>query len=163
MGGQDCKAIKVDEKGVVTKFVMNDKCAGGTGRFLEIIATVLGVPLEEIGPTAMKAQQKIPFSTVCAIFAKSEAMAMLKRGASKADILAGLHDAIALRCHNLLKRVNRQESFTISGGIAKNCGMVAKITEKLGMEPLLAPDPQIIGALGAAVFARERYQTKKRD
>jgi len=161
MGGQDCKAINVNEKGVVTKFIMNDKCAGGTGRFLEIIGTVLGIALEEIGPTSLTAQQNLPFSTVCAIFAKSEAMAMLKQGVPKADILAGLHDAIATRCHNLLKRVNIEREFTITGGIAKNVGMVAKITHKMGMEPILAPDPQIIGALGAAAFARDRYLAKQ--
>jgi predicted CoA-substrate-specific enzyme activase len=161
MGGQDCKAINVSDKGVVTKFIMNDKCAGGTGRFLEIIGNVLGVALEEIGPTALSSAQNVPFSTVCAIFAKSEAMAMLKKGVPKPDIIAGLHDAIATRCHNLLKRVNIEEQFTITGGIAKNVGMVAKITQKMGMQPVLAPDPQIIGALGAAVFARERYLAKQ--
>ena len=161
MGGQDCKAINVNEKGVVTKFIMNDKCAGGTGRFLEIIGNVLGIALEELGPTALTSQHNLPFSTVCAIFAKSEAMAMMKQGVPKADILAGLHDAIATRCHNLLKRVNIERDFTITGGIAKNVGMVAKITQKMGIEPVLAPDPQIAGALGAAVFARERYLAKQ--
>ena len=86
---------------------------------------------------------------------------MMKQGVPKADILAGLHDAIATRCHNLLKRVNIERDFTITGGIAKNVGMVAKITQKMGIEPVLAPDPQIAGALGAAVFARERYLAKQ--
>jgi len=162
MGGQDCKAINVNEKGVVTKFIMNDKCAGGTGRFLEVIASVLGLTIEQIGPVALTSTEKFPFNTVCAVFAKSEALTLLKKGTPKADILAGLHDAIATRCHNLLKRVNIEKDFTITGGISKNTGMVAKMKEKLGLEPvLMEPDPQIAGALGAAVFARERWLAKQ--
>jgi len=161
MGGQDCKAINCDEKGRVTNFIMNDKCAGGTGRFLEVIADVLRVPLEGIGPLSLESAKDFPFSTVCAVFAKSEALSLLKKGVAKSDILAGLHDAIAVRCHNLLKRVSIENDFTITGGIAKNIGMVEKIKKKVGLEPLLAPDPQIIGALGAALFAQERAQTQK--
>lgn len=157
MGGQDCKAINCNGRGVVTKFIMNDKCAGGTGRFLEVIGDVLEVRLEEMGRTALASTQRLPFNTVCAVFAKSEAMALAKKGTPKADILAGLHDAIAIRCLNLLKRVSIEKDFTITGGIAKNSGMVAKIKEKVGLEPMLAPDPQLCGALGAAIFARERY------
>ncbi|MDP7239898.1 MAG: acyl-CoA dehydratase activase [Dehalococcoidia bacterium] len=161
MGGQDCKAINVDENGVVTKFIMNDKCAGGTGRFLEVIGDVLQIPLQEIGPTALKSTQSLPFNTICAVFAKSEAMALAKKGTPKPDILAGLHDAIATRCHNLLKRVSIENDFTITGGISKNTGMVSKLKEKIGLDPVLAPDPQICGALGAAVFAWERYKKKQ--
>jgi len=161
MGGQDCKAINCDDRGRVTNFIMNDKCAGGTGRFLEMIADVLQVPLEEIGPLSLESTHDIPFSTVCAVFAKSEALALLKTGAAKSDILAGLHDAIAVRCHNLLKRVSIEKDFTITGGISKNPGMVDKIRRRVGMEPVLAPDPQIIGALGAALFARERAEARE--
>ena len=160
MGGQDCKAINCDENGRVTNFIMNDKCAGGTGRFLEMIADVLQVPLEEIGSNSMESTQDLPFSTVCVVFAKSEALALLKKGVPKSDILSGLHDAIAVRCRNLLKRVSIEKDFTITGGIAKNVGMVNKVKEKVGLEPLLAPDPQIIGALGAALFARERAKAQ---
>ena len=160
MGGQDCKAINCDENGRVTNFIMNDKCAGGTGRFLEMIADVLQVPMEEIGSLSLESTQDLPFSTVCVVFAKSEALALLKKGVPKSDILSGLHDAIAVRCRNLLKRVSIEKDFTITGGIAKNVGMVNKVKEKVGLEPLLAPDPQIIGALGAALFARERAKTQ---
>ncbi len=156
MGGQDCKAINCDENGRVTNFIMNDKCAGGTGRFLEVIADVLHVPLTEIGPLALESRQDFPFSTICAVFAKSEALALLKKGVAKADILNGLHEAISVRSHNLLKRISIERDFTITGGISKNVGMVAKITSKVGLEPKLAPDPQIIGALGAALFAFDR-------
>jgi predicted CoA-substrate-specific enzyme activase len=160
MGGQDCKAINVDIEGKVTNFVMNDKCAGGTGRFLEMIADVLGVKLEDIGQLALQSGSAIPFNTICAVFARSEAVAYLRKGVLKPDILAGLNEAISVRCLNLLKRVSIEKDFSISGGIAKNKGMVAKIKEKVGLEPLLAPDPQLAGCLGASLFARDRVQGK---
>lgn len=161
MGGQDCKAIRCDADGHVTNFVMNDKCAGGTGRFLEMIADVLGIKLGEIGDQALKSEKAIPFNTICAVFAKSEAIAQVRRGVASSDILAGLNEAIATRCLNLLSKVSIEKDFTITGGIAKNKGMVAKISEKVGLGPLLADDPQIIGALGAALFAQERYMGKE--
>jgi predicted CoA-substrate-specific enzyme activase len=157
MGGQDCKAIRCDSQGNVTNFVMNDKCAGGTGRFLEMIAEVLSVKLTEIGDMALRSQNTIPFNTICAVFAKSEAISYLRHGVVHSDILSGLNEAIAIRCHNLLKKVSIEKDFTITGGIAKNKGMVTKIADKVGIEPLLAEDPQIIGALGAALFARDKY------
>jgi len=156
MGGQDCKAINVNGGGLVTNFVMNDKCAGGTGRFLEMIAEVLGIPLSEIGETSLNANHAIPFNTICAVFAKTEAINHLRKGVDKSDILAGLHEAIATRSHNLMKRITIENDFSITGGISKNKGLVAKITEKVGIEPLLCEDPQLIGALGAALFAAER-------
>ena len=156
MGGQDCKAINCDSNGNVINFIMNDKCAGGTGRFLEMIADVLNIPLEEIGDIALKSAKAIPFNTICAVFAKSEAIAHLRQGVSKSDILAGLNEAIATRCLNLLKRISIEKEFSITGGIAKNKGMVAEIKEKVALAPLLCEDPQIVGALGAALFAEER-------
>ncbi len=163
MGGQDCKAIRCDEKGTVVNFIMNDKCAGGTGRFLEIIAEVLDVPLSGIGEAALGSQNDIPFNTICAVFAKSEAISYLRKGVPKGDILSGLHEAIAARSVNLLKRVTIEKDFSISGGIAKNRGLVRKLREKVGLEPLLAEDPQLMGALGAALFARERGQGTRGD
>ncbi len=158
MGGQDNKAISCDGQGRVTNFVMNDKCAGGTGRFLEMIAEVLGVSLSEGGELSVQAKGAVPFSTVCAVFAKSDAIAYRRQGIDKSNILSGLNNAISQRSLNLLKRVGLQPDFSITGGIANNKGLVAKLTEKAGMEPLLCADPQIIGALGAALFAAERLQ-----
>ena len=155
MGGQDCKAINCDGGGLVTNFVMNDKCAGGTGRFLEMIAEVLNVPLEKIGDLSLESKGAIPFNTICAVFAKSDAIVHLRKGVAKSDILAGLHEAIAIRCLNLLKRISIEKDFSITGGIPKNKGMVKKLTEKVGLEPLLCEDPQLVGALGAALFAEE--------
>lgn len=157
MGGQDCKAINCDGRGLVTNFVMNDKCAGGTGRFLEMIADVLNVRLEDSGDIALQSRNSITFNTICAVFAKSDAIAYLRKGVNRSDILAGLHEAIATRSLNLLKRVGIEKDFAISGGISKNKGMVRKLTEKVGLEPLLCEDPQLAGALGAALFAGERY------
>ncbi|MBT3362214.1 MAG: 2-hydroxyglutaryl-CoA dehydratase [Chloroflexi bacterium] len=161
MGGQDCKGIACDGQGRVTSFVMNDKCAGGTGRFLEMIADVLNIPLSEIGDVALESTTAIPFNTICAVFAKTDAIKYLKQGAAKKDILAGLNEAISTRSYNLLKRVGIQKDFTITGGISKNKGMVAKAAEKVGLEPLLCEDPQLVGALGAALFARDKYNLLK--
>ncbi len=155
MGGQDCKVIRCDESGHVTNFAMNDKCAGGTGRFLEMIAEVLNVPLEGMGDLSLQSKSTIPFNTICAVFAKSEAIVHFRKGVSKSDILAGLHEAIAVRSLSLLRRVGIEKDFSITGGISKNKGMVKKLTEKVGMEPLLCEDPQLVGALGAALFAAE--------
>ncbi len=156
MGGQDNKAISCDGQGRVTNFVMNDKCAGGTGRFLEMIAEVLGLSLTEAGELSLQAKDSVPFNTVCAVFAKSDAIAYRRQGVEKDKILSGLNNAIAQRSINLLKRVGIKSDFSITGGISKNKGLVAKFTEKLGIEPLLCDDPQLVGALGAALFAAER-------
>jgi len=157
MGGQDCKGIRVNERGEVAKFVMNDKCAGGTGRFMEIIAAILQLPLPDIGGISLASTEKIPFNTICAVFAKSEAMALMKAGVNKADILAGLHEAISKRVLALLKRIGIEEKFVITGGIAKNVGVVAKLEEKLGgIKVTMLPEPQIAGAVGAALFAMDR-------
>jgi predicted CoA-substrate-specific enzyme activase len=156
MGGQDCKAISCDGAGRVVDFIMNDKCAGGSGRFLEMIAEVLNVPLSEIGNLSLESENAIPFNTICAVFAKSEAVAYLRQGVAKSDILAGLNEAIATRSLNLLRRVSIKADFAITGGIAKNSGMVARLMEKVGLEPLLSEDPQIVGAVGAALFAQDR-------
>ncbi len=158
MGGQDCKAINCDGQGVVTNFIMNDKCAGGTGRFLEMIAEVLDTPLEDIGGLALTSGSARPFNTVCAVFAKSDAIHCLRQGVPKADILAGLNEAIATRCLGLLKRITIERDFAITGGIAKNRGMVARLADKLGLSPVLSPDPQLIGAIGAALFAQARCE-----
>ncbi len=153
MGGQDCKAIRCDENGKVTSFVMNDKCAGGTGRFIELMGDLFKISLEEVGELSLQSKNNIQFSNICAIYAKVEALSLLKRGINKEDILAGLHDAIGSRCISLLRRVSIEKEFAISGGIAKNIGMVTKLEERLNLKALIAPDPQIIGALGAASFA----------
>jgi len=117
--------------------------------------------LGEIGDLSLTSKSCIPFNTVCAVFGKSDAIKYLRKGAAKSDILAGLHDAIAVRSHNLLRRISIEKDFSITGGISKNKGMVAKLAEKVGLEPLLCEDPQLVGAIGAALFARERFTGAK--
>ena len=161
MGGQDCKAIRVNERGEVTNFLMNDKCAGGTGRFMEIIADALKVPLFEIGELSLTSTKDIPFNNVCAVFAKSEAVALMRKGESHADILAGLHEVISKRVLGLLRQVGIADKFVITGGIAKNVGVVTKIGEKIGGTKINIPaEPMIAGALGAALFAFDRVKKK---
>ncbi len=156
MGGQDCKAIRIDHKGRHVAFVMNDKCAAGTGRFLDIMAQMLKVPLSEIGPLSMEAREDIKISSVCGVFARSEVARHLRRGVSKADILGGLHASVADRVYGILKRVGIEEDFVISGGIGKNIGVVRRVEAKVGLPAYISDEPQLIGALGAACFARER-------
>jgi (R)-2-hydroxyacyl-CoA dehydratese activating ATPase len=158
MGGQDCKAIQIDENGNHVAFAMNDKCAAGTGRFLEIMAQLLRVPLAEIGPLSLEATEDIKISSVCAVFAKSEAARHLRQGASKANILGGLHASIADRVYGLLKRVGIKPDFVISGGIAKNIGVVRRVEKKVGLPAYISYEPQIIGAVGAAIFAAEKAE-----
>jgi activator of 2-hydroxyglutaryl-CoA dehydratase len=122
-----------------------------------MIADVLGIPLTEIGNLALQSTTDIPFNTICAVFAKTDAINYLKQGASKKDILSGLNEAISTRSYNLLKRVGIEKDFAITGGISKNSGMVAKLSEKIGLEPLLCDDPQLVGALGAALYAKDKF------
>jgi predicted CoA-substrate-specific enzyme activase len=163
MGGQDCKAIRIDETGHHIAFSMNDKCAAGTGRFLEVMAVQLKVPLQEIGPLSMEATEDTKISNICTVFARSEVARHLRRGTSKANILGGLHAATADRAFGLLKRVGLEPDFVISGGIAKNIGVVKRVEARVGLPAFISEDPQIIGALGAAIFAREKGLQKGKD
>ncbi len=156
MGGQDCKAIRVNAAGNHVHFVMNDKCAAGTGRFMEAMAELLKVPLGEIGPLSLMAKENVKISNVCTVFARSEVSRHLRRGISKADILGGVLTAQAERTFGLLKKVGIEEDFVISGGIAKNIGVVKRLEERLKLPAIISEEPQIIGAIGAAVVARNQ-------
>lgn len=155
MGGQDCKAIRIDGSGNHLNFVMNDKCAAGTGRFLEMMARTLRVPINELGPLSLQATEATPISSVCAVFARSEVVRHLRKGVPRANIAAGLHEATADRVVGLLRRVGIEPDFVISGGIGKNVGVVKRVEAKLGLSAGIAPEPQTVGALGAALFAVE--------
>ena len=155
MGGQDCKAIRVDSNGNHMSFVMNDKCAAGTGRFLEVIARTLGIPLSELGPLSLQTDAPVRISSVCTVFTRSEVVRYLRKGVSKSSIAAGICDATVERVVTLLKRVGIEQEFVISGGIGKNIGVVKRIEAKLGIPARIPPEPQIVGALGAALFASE--------
>jgi predicted CoA-substrate-specific enzyme activase len=161
VGGQDSKGIRIGEKGDVADFAMNDKCAAGTGRFMEIVAEALHVPLSEIGPLSLQSTKLLPFSSTCAAFGRGAAVTMRKEGQSKEDILNGLHEAIAGRVMPLVKKVGIADKFVISGGIGRNVGLVKKIEARLdGLKVNLPQEPMIVGAVGAALFALDRARTK---
>lgn len=159
MGGQDCKAIHIDEAGKVTNFLMNDKCAAGTGRGMEVIADLLEVPVTEIGVRSFDIDEEPPsVSDVCVVFAKSEAMGKLKEGWSKNKVIAAYCRAMAERVTALLERIGVEPEFFITGGISKNIGITRRVERMLGIEAVKTPyDAQVAGALGAALFARTLY------
>jgi predicted CoA-substrate-specific enzyme activase len=158
VGGQDCKVIRVNSKGLHTNFAMNDKCAAGTGRFLESMADLLKVDLSEMGEIVLRAKKEANISSTCTVFAKSEVVSMLRHGTPREEILAGLHEAITTRIFYLVRQIKVEREFVISGGGARNKGLVKKIEEKAGMKALIPEEPQLTGALGAALFAWERAQ-----
>lgn len=162
MGGQDCKAIRCDLQGKVKNFAMNDKCAAGTGRYMEVMADLLELPLEEIGRRSLEIEGPPPtISSMCVVFAKSEVLALDRKGISKNQILAGSCEAIADRVCALMKVVGMEADFVITGGIAKNVGVVRRIEERVGAKACICFEPQICGALGAAVLAQERLKRGK--
>ncbi len=154
MGGQDCKAIHCDEKGKVTNFLMNDKCAAGTGRGMEVIADLMQIPIAELGPRSFDVDvEPEAVSSVCVVFAKSEALGLLKAGYTKNKVIAAYCQAMAERVVSLLERIGVEEGFFITGGIAKNPGVVRRIEKLLGIKAMETKvDSQIAGALGAALF-----------
>jgi len=156
MGGQDAKGIRVDENGAVRDFVMNDKCAAGTGRFLSNAAETVGVSLDEIGPISLKAKKQVRLSTVCAVFVESDIMSYLAEGKTVEDILGGVHSAIAARTIALVRRVGIEPEVAFTGGVSRNVGMVKALEEKLGFPVNVCEDSHYIGAIGAALFALER-------
>jgi bzd-type benzoyl-CoA reductase Q subunit len=163
MGGQDCKAIRCDERGKVEAFLMNDKCAAGTGRGMEVFADLLSVPIEEVGELSLSVEEEPePVSSTCVVFAKSEASALLREGWPKNKVLAAYCAAMAHRVVTLLERIEVQKEFAVTGGIAKNSGVVKRLEKELGLEALKSSyDSQIAGALGGALFA-EALERKRR-
>lgn len=158
MGGQDCKVIKIDESGKILDFAMNDKCAAGTGRFLEVMASVFKVTLDDLGPMAQRATDMVPISSTCTIFAESEVISLAARGEKPENILKGVHDAISNRVAGLTSRVGVKDDILFTGGVAKNAGMRDALVEAIGSEIVIPSfDPQLIGALGAAVLAQSSY------
>ena len=154
MGGQDCKAIHCDEKGKVTNFLMNDKCAAGTGRGMEVISDLMQIPIAELGGRSFDVDEEPnAVSSVCVVFAKSEALGLLKAGYSKNKVVAAYCQAMAERVVSLLERIGVEKDFFITGGIAKNPGVVKRIEKILGIQAVQTKyDSQIAGALGAALF-----------
>ena len=175
MGGQDCKAIRCDERGKVTKFMMNDKCAAGTGRGMEVFADLIRVPVWEIGPRSFQIEKEPPMiSSTCVVFAKSEVVGLLEEGQPENDIMAAYCTAMAHRICELLNRLGVEKEFAITGGIAKNEGVVRRLEGELGIKTVEKVwydpeyhsrnypfDTQIVGATGAALFANALLERGK--
>jgi predicted CoA-substrate-specific enzyme activase len=155
IGGQDSKTIRVGDNGHVLDFAMNDKCAAGTGRFFEVMARALEIDLDDMGKLAARAKNKLSISSMCTVFAESEVVSLVARGEPVEDIVAGLCRAVAERTRALAQRVGISPEVTMTGGVAKNLGVVRALEELIGQKFNIPAEPQIVGALGAALFARE--------
>lgn len=156
IGGQDSKAIRLDDQGRVVDFAMNDKCAAGTGRFLEVMAAALETDLGGMVEAARHATQAVPISSVCTVFAESEVVSLVAAGRPKGEIIRGLFEAVADKVEVLAGRVGLEPPLAMTGGVAQNAGVVAAISRRLGVELLLPPEPQLVGAYGAALIAGEQ-------
>ena len=158
MGGQDTKAIKITPDGSVLDFVMNDKCAAGTGRFLAAAAEVMGLSLDVIGEISLQAKQPVRMSSVCAVFVESDILSYLAQNKTIEDILGGVHSAIAARTMSLVRRVGIESEITFTGGVSRNIGMIRALESKTGMKLKVSERSHFAGAIGAALFAIERAE-----
>jgi predicted CoA-substrate-specific enzyme activase len=157
IGGQDLKVIGLDDRGNVLDFVMNDKCAAGTGKFLENMARSLGLTLERLSTISLEATKEVTISSTCGIFAESEVVSLLSENEEIAAIANGIHASIATRLVTLVRRIGARPDITIAGGCAKNVGLIDVLEKKLGTQIVrLSEDPQIVGAIGAAILASEK-------
>jgi len=158
IGGQDSKVIKVSRGGKTLDFLMNDKCAAGTGRFLEVMARALEVNIEEMGEIALKAHGSVTISSMCTVFAESEVVSLIAEGNPREEIIRGLMNSIASRVAGMVHRIGLQEPVMLTGGVALNRGVVKALEEKLGTTISVPSNPQIVGALGAALFAMDEQE-----
>jgi predicted CoA-substrate-specific enzyme activase len=156
VGGQDSKVISLSGDGRIRDFAMNDKCAAGTGRFLEVMARTLEMDLEEMGPRALRSSKRLAISATCTVFAESEVVSLIAAGELPEDIAWGIHRAVADRVAQLAERVSPAAPIVMTGGVAKNPAARKAVEERLGQPLLLPGEPQIVGALGAALIAREK-------
>jgi predicted CoA-substrate-specific enzyme activase len=154
IGGQDSKAIGLNERGGVIDFVMNDKCAAGTGRFLEVMAQVLGVTIEELGPVALTSKNPCQISSTCTIFAESEMVSLRAEGKPREDLIAGIVRAVSSRVVVMGKTVGFRRDIVFTGGVAKNIGVKEALEEEINMEIIVPEEPQTMGALGAVLLAK---------
>ena len=153
IGGQDAKVLRLTEKGVLDNFVMNDKCAAGTGRFLEVMAGILELDVSRLGDIDEKAEKSAGISSTCTVFAESEVISQLAKGTPIADIVRGIHESAAVRSASLVRRMNLVLPAAITGGVAQNNGMVKALERELGCELMVSPLSQLCGAYGAALHA----------
>jgi len=158
IGGQDSKVIGLDADGNARNFAMNDRCAAGTGQFLEVMARALGVELEQIGALALESKKQLTISSLCTVFAETEVISLVAEGNDVRDILAGIHESIARRITGLVGRVGLLTPAIMTGGVAKNIGMVRALEKVLRITMFVPAEPQIVGAIGAALFAQDYAQ-----
>ena len=154
IGGQDSKGMKL-KNGKLVSFVMNDKCAAGTGRFLEVIAEALGVKLEDLGALSLTAKRVVKISNTCTVFAEQEVTSQLANGEAVENLIAGIHEAIAVRIISLVNKLKIEPDVAVTGGGAKNMGLVKALEEKLGYNVLVPPEPLLTGAIGAALIGKD--------
>ena len=155
IGGQDSKAIAIDENGQVTDFVMNDKCAAGTGRFLEVMARALEVGLDDFGAFSLESDTPSSISSTCAVFAESEVISLIAKGEQRADIIAGIHESVGIRVAAMANRLNIEGPLMMTGGVAKNIGMVRALEQKTRTTIVVSEHAQLTGSLGAALLATQ--------
>ena len=157
IGGQDVKGIALNDDGSILEFAMNDKCAAGTGRFYEAMSRIFRMNLDDFSKLSLDAKRTIPITTQCSVFAESEVISLLARKERPSDIAAGINNAVAKRCFTLVKRVGVKPLVTVTGGCAKNAGLIRALEKILQVNiTLLEMDPQLVGAVGAAVFAMRK-------
>lgn len=156
IGGQDAKVTELGPEGSVENFAMNDKCAAGTGRFLELMSHVLGCKVHELSDLAQQSDKAVHISNTCTVFAESEVISRLAAGESKTNIARGLHASIANKIIGLVKRADGGPLYVMTGGVAQNKDVVSEISKALGQKILVPDHPQMVGAYGAAIFARNR-------
>ena len=155
IGGQDVKGIKIDPSGKILDFAMNDKCAAGSGRFIEVIADTLGVSLDHVGDLSLKSQHPATISNICTIWAQQEVAASLAKGVAVPDLLAGVHFSLADRINRLANRLKVEDAVIVTGGGGKNKGLLKALSEQLGHRILVPEEPLLTGALGAALLGKE--------
>jgi (R)-2-hydroxyacyl-CoA dehydratese activating ATPase len=163
IGGQDVKGIKIDSTGKIIDFVMNDKCAAGSGRFIEVIADTLGVPLDKVGDLSLQSKNPAKISNICTIWAQQEVAASLAQGMPISDLLAGVHHSLADRICRMVNRMRVEDAVIVTGGGAKNRGLLKALSEQLGYEILVSEEPLITGALGAALLGKEIVKKAKQN
>ncbi|MEA3435375.1 MAG: acyl-CoA dehydratase activase [Thermodesulfobacteriota bacterium] len=159
IGGQDSKAIVINEKGKVIDFAMNDKCAAGTGRFLEVMARALEVNLDEFGNMSLKADNAASISSLCTVFAESEVVSLISKGENRQNIIAGIHESIASRVVAMGNRIGLRDPVMMTGGVAKNIGVVRALEKKINTSISVSENAQVTGAIGAGLIARTQTGT----
>ena len=162
IGGQDAKALKLDQRGMLLNFAMNDKCAAGTGRFLDVMAHVLETDVAELGSLSLKAEKAAGISSVCTVFAESEVISHLSRGTETEEIIAGIHHAVAQRVGTLVHKVGIEDDVVMTGGVGQNIGVVKALEHVIKTRIKVSDMPQYTGAIGAAIYAFDEVEKENR-